>query len=178
MTESLCTICLCPTDHTLSPDTCGCTFPVHEACGAKLYKCVYCNKGFNRADGTSECTEADLTAKLMTAPYHLVNSYFYNSHDLKILLNQYGGDNVHMVSYANAEGNRHVMSVERNSPLVSNPTAFRTQLMNFHKSFRVQFVFMATNLPIDASDESIRAVPSETVESLGDLWALKFQPKW
>jgi len=139
---------------------------------------VYCNTRFRHADGISLRTEANLATALMNTPYHLINSYFYNSHDLKILLDQYEGDLLHVVSNVKADGRRYVATIEYDSPIVSTPVAFRTHLMNFHKSFRVQFIFMSANRPIDESDVSIKSIPTETTESFSDLWAMKFQPKW
>ena len=178
MTDHVCVICLCPTDHTLSPTTCGCTFPVHESCSTKLYHCVYCNTRFRHDHGISLRTETNLATALMTTPYHLINSYFYNSHDLKILLDQYEGDLLRVVSRVKADGRRYVATIEYDSPIVSIPTAFRTQLSNFHESFRVQFIFMSANRPIDESDVSIKSIPTETTESFAELWAMKSQPKW
>ena len=179
MTDSTCVICLCPTDHTLSPTTCGCTFPVHDACRTTLTKCVYCRTGFdNHVDGVSVWSEIDLAKALLASKHHLVNSYFYNSHDLKILLDQYDGVLLQLVSYANVDGKRHIVILEYDSPLVADANAMRNLLMKFHRLFRVQFIFMSVaNLPIDESDISIQSLPTETPDAFANLWAMKFQPK-
>lgn len=120
-------------------------------------------------------SETDLAKALLASKHYLVSSYFYNSHDLKILLDQYDGVLIQFVSYANADGKRHIVSLEYDSPLVADTNAMRSHLMKFNQLFRVQFIFMSVNTPIDDSYE-IKSV--QNMDSYTDLWKMEFQPKW
>jgi len=176
-----CLICREPTDTT---HTCqsvnNCRMPVHEHCLTKLHehspKCLYCHFMYKPDYREKDyiMTNTDELKENIKDKY-LINSYFYNSHDLRILMKANNAKQITVVSYCN-DG---VYTCFNSNVVQSNATDFRIILMNFHDKYRTQYVFIDnrvhnTNINKTVNDEILET----TDHNAYILDNCKFQYKW
>lgn len=179
--DNVCLICLEP---TYTMHTCqsvnNCIMPVHEHCLEKYHKhsqkCLYCQFTYNQDYREKDYIMMNVKELKENLKYkYLINSYFYNSHDLRILVKANNATQITVVSYCK-DGlytcfNSNVDQI--------NATDFRITLMNFHDKCRTQYVFInnrvhATNINKTVGDEILET----TEHNAHILDNCTFQYKW
>ena len=81
----------------------------------------------------------------------LINNYFYNSHDLRLLVKEKNSTKIIIISYPDNEGIYTHMTVDCDE---IEATHFRENFLKFHNDLRVKYIFInGTSSDKDKSEE-------------------------
>jgi len=97
----------------------------------------------------TQTTKITLVKMLDDNHMTLINNYFYNSHDLRLLVKENNATKIIIISYPDNEGNYTHMTIDKD---VIESNDFRKQFLKFHNELRVKYIFM--NGPTNDNDKS------------------------
>jgi hypothetical protein len=175
ITEStpLCAVCLEPTTDIVPSETCGCRVPAHAKCCSGIHKCMWCNAWLDLLK-SDEYPPAHLMRLIGEGGYYLVNSYYYNSNDLTIIMEECNSTSALIVSYDRGTS-RRTMTVS--SEDTRDQLLLRTNLMEFHATYRVQFIFI-NSVRDGRYDNTVVKEDPISRDRVETLFGTPVQPKW
>jgi len=148
---NICLVCHENTENIVKCSSRGCTYRTHEKCHEKWDKCMHCGD-FNVSTNKFKLSSKHTLVKIVDENHmNLINNYFYNAHDLLLLVKEKMATKLIIISYPNNERIYSYMTIEREEIEANN---FRETFMKFHNEFRVKYIFMNDNsTEKDKSDE-------------------------
>jgi len=144
-------VCHENTDNIVKCTTNGCTYCAHNNCHTNWEKCLHCGVTIETPIEFNRITKHRLVDMMSENFMNLVNSYFYNSHDLSLLTKETMATKITIISYPDTE---HIYKYKTFGIVEITSSNFRKNLLQFHNKFRVKYIFIDSKFTFqDHSDE-------------------------
>lgn len=165
-----CLICQESTDNIINCTSQGCSYHAHEKCHQQWSKCLYCSDYCPTLMNYKRITKNTLISMMQEEHMNLINSYFYNSHDLSILVKETLATKITVISYPVNDNIYTYRTFDIDEVVAAN---FRDMLLKFHKELRTKYIFIDSKFTTkDHSDEIWNNGGSEWIGKY------KMQIKW
>lgn len=165
-----CLICHETTDNIIYCTSRGCSYHAHEKCHQLWGKCLYCSVCHPTVMNYKRITKNKLISMTKEEHMNLINSYFYNSHDLSILAKETLATKITVISYPDSDNIYTYVTFDIDEIVAAN---FRDLLLKFHKELRTKYIFIDNKST--TKDHSVEILNNGGSEWIGKY---KMQIKW